>query len=49
MALSAEGQLSGKLTRHWDSEGLRVEMSIPMRTLSRTAKAYSVSRPAEAV
>jgi two-component sensor histidine kinase len=37
IALSVEGQLSGKLARHWESDGLRVEIEIPLRSLRRTA------------
>jgi PAS domain S-box-containing protein len=37
MALSVEGQLSGSLSRHWESNGLRVEIDIPLRSLRRTA------------
>jgi PAS domain S-box-containing protein len=35
IALSVEGQLSGKLARHWESDGLRVEIEIPLRSLRR--------------
>lgn len=36
IALSVEGQLSGKLTRHWESDGLRVSVRIPTRSLRRS-------------
>jgi len=37
IALSVEGQLSGKLTRRWEGDGLRVEIEIPLRSLRRAA------------
>ncbi len=37
IALSVEGQLSGKLTRLWESDGLRVSVRIPTRSLRRSA------------
>jgi PAS domain S-box-containing protein len=37
IALSIEGQLSGKLARFWESDGLRVEIAIPLRSLRRSA------------
>jgi PAS domain S-box-containing protein len=37
IALSVEGQLSGKLTRRWESDGLRVSVWIPTRSLRRSA------------
>ena len=37
IALSVEGQLSGQLTRRWESDGLRVEIEIPLRSLRRTS------------
>nr|WP_295464130.1 PAS domain-containing protein [Mesorhizobium sp.] len=37
IALSVEGQLSGRLTRIWESDGLRVSVRIPTRSLRRSA------------
>lgn len=36
--LSVEGQLGGKLQRRWESEGLIVEMTIPVAALSRSSR-----------
>jgi PAS domain S-box-containing protein len=35
IALSVEGQLSGKLARMWEEDGLRVRIEIPTRSLRR--------------
>ncbi|MGZ8363980.1 MAG: sensor histidine kinase [Caulobacteraceae bacterium] len=34
--VSAEGQLGGTVTRYWNPEGLRVELAIPVTSMSRT-------------
>jgi PAS domain S-box-containing protein len=36
VSLSVEGQLEGRLVRHWDRDGLRVEIEIPLGVLSRS-------------
>lgn len=35
LKLSAEAQLRGKVVRHWDADGLRVELEIPVQSLAR--------------
>lgn len=37
MSLSVEGQLSGRLERVWEEDGLRVRATIPSRSLRRSA------------
>jgi PAS domain S-box-containing protein len=37
MSLSVEGQLSGRLERMWEQDGLRVRVTIPARALRRSA------------
>ncbi len=37
MMLSAERQLGGRIERNWDESGLRISLSIPSRSMSRTA------------
>ncbi len=37
IALSVEGQLSGRLVRLWERDGLRVTITIPARSLRRSA------------
>ncbi|UJW85596.1 PAS domain-containing protein [Devosia sp. SL43] len=39
--LSVQGQLRGKLERHWESDGLRVDIEIPMEALTRSARLTS--------
>lgn len=37
IALSVEGQLHGRVERHWEPDGLRVELDLPMAALRRSA------------
>jgi PAS domain S-box-containing protein len=39
--LSVQGQLSGKLQRFWESDGLRVEIDLPVLSLQRSARLHS--------
>jgi PAS domain S-box-containing protein len=39
--LSVQGQLRGRLERHWDADGLRVEVEIPADALTRSARLTS--------
>lgn len=38
IALSIEGQLGGKLKRTWEPDGLKVELSLPVASLSRSSR-----------
>jgi len=38
IALSVEGQLGGKMERHWDNDGLRIELSVPAKSLVRSTR-----------
>jgi PAS domain S-box-containing protein len=37
ISLSVEGQLRGTLTRHWEADGLRIDLKLPLDTLVRPA------------
>jgi PAS domain S-box-containing protein len=37
ISLSVEGQLRGQLRRHWEPEGLVIELDVPLASLSRRA------------
>jgi hypothetical protein len=39
--LSVQGQLNGKLERYWESDGLRVEIDVPVSALQRSARLHS--------
>ncbi|MHA6692162.1 PAS domain-containing sensor histidine kinase [Devosia sp. A449] len=41
IGLSIEGQLQGKLERHWETDGLRVEIDLPAEALRRSARLRS--------
>ncbi|RUT30942.1 PAS domain S-box protein [Arsenicitalea aurantiaca] len=38
MKLSVEGQLQGSYERHWDADGLRVEIEVPLSALRRSMR-----------
>jgi PAS domain S-box-containing protein len=38
IALSVEGQLGGKLLRTWEADGLKVELAVPLASLSRSSR-----------
>jgi two-component sensor histidine kinase len=37
ISLSVEGQLRGMVSRHWDKDGLRIDLQLPLDTLARPA------------
>jgi PAS domain S-box-containing protein len=37
ISLSVEGQLRGMVNRHWDKDGLRIDLQLPLDTLARPA------------
>jgi PAS domain S-box-containing protein len=37
ISLSVEGQLRGSMSRHWEPDGLRVDLELPLETLARPA------------
>lgn len=41
IGLSIEGQLQGRLERHWEADGLRVEIDLPAETLRRSGRLRS--------
>lgn len=43
IALSAEGQLRGKIERFWEADGLRIEISLPLAALNRSTRLSSGS------
>jgi PAS domain S-box-containing protein len=44
MTISTEGQLEGRLERHWEEDGLRLEAVIPLAALTRSGR---IGRSAE--
>ncbi|MGV3651628.1 MAG: PAS domain-containing protein [Devosia sp.] len=46
ITLSVEGQLRGSMERVWDDDGLRVELRLPLASLSRSARLQSQQSPA---
>lgn len=44
IALSIEGQLGGTLSRVWENDGLRVELSLPIASLSRSSRLRPLQR-----
>lgn len=48
IALSVSGQMSGKVERFWEPEGLRVDISIPVATLNRSGKIRPTPLPSPA-
>lgn len=45
IALSVSGQMGGTVERHWDAEGLRVEILVPAETLNRSGRIRRESLP----
>jgi PAS domain S-box-containing protein len=41
--LSVQGQLNGKLERFWETDGLRVEIDLPVQSLQRSARLHARS------
>ncbi len=41
--LSVQGQLNGKLERFWETDGLRVEIDLPVKSLQRSARLHARS------
>ncbi|SFZ81825.1 PAS domain S-box-containing protein [Devosia enhydra] len=46
ITLSVEGQLRGSMERIWDDDGLRVELRLPLASLSRSARLQTRQSPA---
>jgi PAS domain S-box-containing protein len=45
--LSVEGQMHGQIERHWESDGLRVEITVPVVSLMRSNRLQRPAPPAE--
>src|SRR5690606_15532257 len=45
--LSVEGQMHGQIERHWESDGLRVEITVPVVSLMRSNRLQRPAAPAE--
>ena len=45
ITLSVEGQLRGTLKRHWEQDGLRIDLDLPMAALNRSAGLSPTATP----